>query len=140
VIAVAGVLAGRLRGRARSVVLGLAAGLGFGFVAVGSRVVKSLDPFDLLRDPATYVVAAGGLVAFLFFATALQRGSVTMTTATVVVAETLMPALVGVLLLGDGTRQGFLWVAVVGFALAVAGALALARFGEPSAEPEKASV
>jgi drug/metabolite transporter (DMT)-like permease len=140
VIGVAGVLAGRLRGPARSVALGLAAGLGFGFVAVGSRVVKSLDPFDLLRDPATYVVAAGGLVAFLFFATALQRGSVTMTTATVVVAETLMPALVGVLLLGDGTRQGFLWVAVVGFALAVAGALALARFGEPSAEPEKAAV
>jgi drug/metabolite transporter (DMT)-like permease len=140
VIAAAGVLAGRLRGRARSVALGLAAGLGFGFVAVGSRVVKSLDPLDLLRDPATYVVAAGGLVAFLFFATALQRGSVTMTTGTVVVAETLMPAIVGVLLLDDRTRAGFLWVAVAGFALAVAGALALARFGEPSAEPEKAAV
>jgi hypothetical protein len=45
-----------------------------------------------------------------------------------------------VVLLGDGTRAGFLWVAVVGFALAVAGALALARFGEPSLEPEKAPV
>jgi drug/metabolite transporter (DMT)-like permease len=137
VTGVAGVLAGRLKGQARSVALGVAAGLGFGFVAVGSRVVKSLDPLDLLRDPATYVVAVGGLVAFLFFATALQRGSVTMTTGAVVVVETLMPAVVGVLLLGDGTRHGFLWVAVVGFALAVAGALALARFGEPSAEPEK---
>ena len=133
-------VAGRLRGQARSVGLGLAAGFGFGFVEVGSRVLKSFAPLDLLRDPATYVVAAGGLVAFLFFATALQRGSVTMTTGTVVVVETLMPAVVGVVLLGDGTRAGFLGVAVVGFALAVAGALALARFGEPSAEPEKASV
>jgi drug/metabolite transporter (DMT)-like permease len=136
VIAVAGVLAGRLCDQAvRSSTLGLMAGLGFAFVAVGSRVVTRLAPLDLLRDPATYVVAAGGLVAMLFFATALQRGSVTTTTAAVVVAETLMPATVGVLLLGDRTRHGYAWVAAAGFVLAVAGALALARFGEPSAEP-----
>lgn len=135
VVAVGGMLAGRLRGQARSVGLGLAAGLGFGFVAIGSRVLKSFAPLDLLRDPATYVVAGGGVVALLFFATALQRGSVTTTTAAVVVAETLMPAMVGVFLLGDGTRHGFTWVAVAGFVMAVAGALALARFGEPSAEP-----
>jgi hypothetical protein len=139
-VGVGGALAGRLRGPARSVALGLAAGLGFGFVAIGSRVVGSLAPLDLLRDPATYVVGAGGLVAFLFFATALQGGSVTVTTGTVVVAETLVPALIGVLLLGDRTRPGFVVVAVVGFALAVAGALALARFGEPSADrPAEAS-
>lgn len=136
VIGLAGVLAGRLRGQARSVALGLVAGLGFGFVAVGSRVVRSLNPLDLLHDPATYVVAVGGLAAFLFFATALQRGSVTTTTATVVVAETLMPAVIGVVLLGDGTRHGFVGVAAVGFALALAGALVLARFGEPTPEPE----
>lgn len=136
VVGLGGALAGRLRGAARSVSLGLAAGLGFGFVAVGARVVRSLNFLDLLRDPATYVVAVSGLVAFLFFATALQRGSVTTTTATVVVAETLMPAVLGVVLLGDGTRHGFVWVAAVGFVLAVAGALVLARFGEPAAEPE----
>ncbi|GAA4510109.1 hypothetical protein GCM10023191_072280 [Actinoallomurus oryzae] len=135
VVGVGGAVAGRLRGRARSAALGLAAGLGFGFVAIGSRVVRSLAPWDLIRDPAMYVVAAGGLVAFLFFATALQRGSVTVTTGTVVVAETLVPALVGVLLLGDRTRDGYVGLAAVGFALAVAGALTLARFGEPSAEP-----
>ncbi|MDN3357387.1 hypothetical protein [Actinomadura sp. DC4] len=136
VVAAGGVLAGRLRGQARSVALGLAAGLGFGFVAVGSRVLKSFAPLDVLRDPATYVVAGGGVVALLFFATALQRGSVTTTTAAVVVAETLMPALIGIFLLGDGTRHGYTWVAVAGFVTAVAGTLALARFGEPSAEPE----
>jgi drug/metabolite transporter (DMT)-like permease len=133
VIAVTGLLAGRLRGAGGSAVLGLVAGLGFGFVAIGARVLTSLSPLDLLRDPATYVVAGGGLVAFLFFATALQRGSVTTTTAAVVVAETVMPALIGVALLGDTTRHGYLWAAVAGFSLAVAGALALARFGEPAA-------
>jgi drug/metabolite transporter (DMT)-like permease len=137
VIAIVGVVAGRLRDQAlRSAMLGLTAGFGFGFVAVGSRVLTSLAPLDLLRDPATYVVAAGGLVAMLFFATALQRGSVTTTTAAVVVAETLMPALIGVLLLGDHTRHGYVPVAAVGFALAVTGALTLARFGEPPAEAQ----
>lgn len=133
IIAIAGVLAGRLCGRDQSAVLGLVAGLGFGFVAVGSRLLTSLSPLDVLTDPATYVLACGGLVAFLFLMTALQRGSVTMTTGAVVVAETLMPAVFGVVLLGDGTRQGYLWAAALGFALAVGGALALARFGEPPA-------
>jgi drug/metabolite transporter (DMT)-like permease len=138
VVAAGGMLAGRLRRPARSAALGLAAGFGFGFVAVGSRVLVSLAPLDLLRDPATYVVAGGGVVAMLFLATALQRGSVTTTTGAVVVAETLMPALVGVFLLGDGTRAGFVWVAVAGFVLAVTGALVLARFGEPAADPAPA--
>ncbi|GAA4606185.1 hypothetical protein GCM10023195_22020 [Actinoallomurus liliacearum] len=133
-MAVAGLAAGRLRGETRSAVLGFVAGLGFGFVAIGARVLVSLSPLDLLRDPATYVVAGGGLSAFLFFATALQRGSVTTTTAAMVVAETVVPALVGVFLLGDGTRHGYAWSAVLGFLIAVAGTLALARFGEPAVE------
>ncbi len=139
VIAVAGMAAGRLRGRVRSAALGFVAGLGFGFVAIGARVLTSLHPLDLLRDPATYAVAGGGAVAFLFFATALQRGSVTTTTAAVVVAETLMPAVVGVALLGDHTRHGYAWAAGAGFVLAVAGAVALARFGEPAVEEPAAS-
>lgn len=135
----AGVAAGRLRGQARSAGLGLVAGLGFGFVAIGARVLVSLSPLDLVRDPATYVVVGGGLLAFLFFATALQRGSVTTTTATMVVAETVVPALVGVLLLGDGTRHGFVWSAVLGFLMAVSGTLILARFGEPATETAEMS-
>jgi hypothetical protein len=54
-----------------------------------------------------------------------------------VVGETVGPALIGVLWLGDLTRPGFGWMVVVGFAIAVAGTLALARFGEaPTPERE----
>lgn len=63
-----------------------------------------------------------------------------MTTATagLVIGETIGPALVGVIWLGDRTREGLAWLAVLGFAVAVAGALALARFGEaPVEEPAK---
>lgn len=126
-----GAAAGRLPGTARSVALGLVAGLGFGLVALAARVLTSLNPVDLLTDPASYALAAAGAAALLFYATALQRGSVTSTTAAMVVAETVVPAAVGVVLLGDHTRPGLAPVAAAGFVLAVAATLVLARFGEP---------
>jgi hypothetical protein len=131
---VVGWAAGRFEGHARSIVLGTVSGLGFGVVAIGTRVVTSLNPLDLLGNPATYAVAAGGLVSMLFLATALQKGSVTTTTAAVVVAETCIPAAIGVIVLHDETRRHMTGVAIVGFLLAVAATLALARFGEAPQE------
>ncbi|MCX5368453.1 DMT family transporter [Streptomyces sp. NBC_00015] len=130
-------LAGRrLTGRARALVLGLGAGFGFGVVEVAVRLIDSLDPSELLTDPALYALLLGGCAAFLLLTTALQRGSVTTATAGMVIGETIGPALVGVVWLGDRTREGLGWLAVLGFAVAVAGALALARFGEaPEAAP-----
>lgn len=130
VLAGVGFAAGRLRDPARSAALGLIAGLAFGVVALAVRALPALSPGHLVRDPATYAIVAGGMVAFLFFATGLQRGAVTVTTGAMVVGETVGPAAVGVLLLGDHTRPGYAPLAVAGFVLAVAGALALTRFGE----------
>jgi drug/metabolite transporter (DMT)-like permease len=125
-----GFAAGRLPGRARSALLGLVAGLAFGVVALAVRALPSLSPAHLVGDPAAYAVVGGGVAAFLFFATGLQRGSVTVTTAAMVVGETVLPAAVGILLLGDRTRPGFAPVAVTGFVVTLAATLALARFGE----------
>ena len=115
--------------------LGAIAGLGFGLTALAARSLTNLSPAHLVRDPALYAAVGGGVVAFLFFATGLQRGSVTAVSAAVVVGETALPALVGILALGDHTRSGFVPVAVAGFLLAVAGALVLSRFGEPTSVP-----
>ncbi|MET8170432.1 hypothetical protein ABZT34_40450 [Streptomyces sp. NPDC005329] len=134
-------LAGRrLPGRGRALALGLGAGFGFGVVEVAVRLIDSLDPAELLTDPALYALLLGGGAAFLLLTTALQRGSVTTATAGMVIGETIGPALVGVVWLGDRTREGLGWLAVLGFAVAVAGALALARFGEaPEAAPPAGS-
>lgn len=129
-----GFLGGRLPERGRALLLGLGAGFGFGVVEVAVRLIDSLAPSDLLANPATYALLIGGGAAFLSLTSALQRGSVTTATAGMVIGETIGPALVGVVWLGDRTREGFAWVAVLGFAVAVAGALALARFGEAPAE------
>ncbi len=125
-----GYLVGRAAGRWAPVALGFVAGLGFGIVALAARVVTDLSIGHLVGDPAVYALALGGFASFLFYATALQRGAVTTVTAAVVIGETVLPALVGVYVLGDGTRPGFVPVAVIGFVIAIAGALMLARFGE----------
>ncbi|MFI6338598.1 hypothetical protein [Streptomyces sp. NPDC050535] len=125
-----GVVGGRLPGRGRALVLGLGAGFGFGVVEVAVRLVDDLAVGHLLRNPATYALLIGGGAAFLLLTSALQRGSVTVATAGMVLGETIGPAVVGVVWLGDRTREGLGWLAVLGFAVAVAGALALARFGE----------
>ncbi|QRP49608.1 hypothetical protein [Amycolatopsis sp. FDAARGOS 1241] len=132
VLGLAGIMAGKASRRVRTPALGLIAGLSFGLVAVAGRIIPSFAPLDLLTDPALYLVAVSGGMAMLFFATALQRGSVTTSTAMMVLGETVLPSLIGVLLLGDRTRPGFAAVAVAGFVLAVSAALALARFGEPA--------
>ncbi|WP_191872154.1 hypothetical protein [Streptomyces filipinensis] len=125
---------GRLSGASRALVLGLGAGFGFGVVEVTVRLIDSLAPADLLTNPATYALLIGGGAAFMLLTSALQRGSVTTATAGMVIGETIGPAAVGVVWLGDRTREGLTWLAVLGFAVAVAGALALARFGEAPAE------
>ncbi|WNI26904.1 hypothetical protein [Streptomyces sp. ITFR-16] len=129
-----GTAAGRLPERARALVLGLGAGCGFGVVEVSVRLIDDVAPSALVANPAVYALLVGGGAAFLLLTSALQRGSVTTATAGMVLGETIGPALVGVVWLGDRTRDGLGWLAVTGFAVAVAGALALARFGEAPAD------
>jgi hypothetical protein len=119
----------------RSIGLGLCAGLSFGVVALSARTLTRLEPVRLVREPSVYLLIVSGVLGFLLYTTALQRGSVTTATAAMVVGETTAPAVVGLLVLRDNARPGWAPVAVFGFVLAVAGALSLARFGEPQPSP-----
>lgn len=130
-LALVGLAMSRLPTRGRATGLGFVGGLGFGLVAIAARILPGFAPGELLRDPATYALVGSGVVAFVCFTTALQYGAV-VGTAGLVVGETVVPAAIGVLLLGDVTRPGYWPVAIGGFVLAVASALALGRFGEPT--------
>ena len=105
-------------------------------LAVAARILPGFSPAQLVRSPATYTLAAAGIVSFLMYASALEGGSVTVATAAVVLAETVPPAIVGVVFLGDTTRRGLSGLAVAGFVVAVASAVALARFGEAGDHPQ----
>jgi drug/metabolite transporter (DMT)-like permease len=127
----------RLRGRAGASALGGVAGLQFGVVAIAARILPaSYDPRVLLTDPATYALVIAAPVGLLALSTALQRGTVTQATAPLVVAETVAPALVGLLMFGDAPRAGWGWAAAVGFILAVLGAVSLASHGEVRVEED----
>jgi drug/metabolite transporter (DMT)-like permease len=138
VVLIAGAAAGRLGAQSRALVLGFGAGAGFGVVEVAVRLIDPIDPTKaaFYTNPAVYAVIAGGATGFLLLTSALGRGSVTTATAGMVVGETVGPALVGVAWLGDQTRAGLSWMVVAGFVIAVAGTLALARFGEAPSPAE----
>lgn len=142
-LVVAGMGAGQLPNTLRTPLLGLISGLEFGAMGLAIRVIPARHGVHgMLADPAPYTVVVAGVAAAWFYAAALQRGGVVAATAMMLVAETLPPSVIGVLVLGDGARHGWAPVAVVGFFVAVCGALALARFGELEAhgrtEPEPA--
>ncbi|OBJ79857.1 hypothetical protein A9W97_29215 [Mycobacterium gordonae] len=137
VVFIAGAAAGRLPDRPRALALGLSAGTGFGLVEVGVNLIDSLDPTKaaFYANPALYASAVGGAAGFLLLTSALHRGSVTTAVAGMVVGETVLPAIIGVVWLGDQTRDGLGWMVAAGLGVAVAATLVLARFGEtPSTE------
>lgn len=145
-LAALAVPAARMSGAKSAAALGAIAGLAFGATSVAARmlpgdlgvdtILTELD--DLIANPATYALLVAAVIALTAYSTALQRGTVTQATAPLVVGETVAPAIVGIVMLGDRPREGWDWVAAIGFALAVGGALSLARHGEiPEDEPAR---
>lgn len=130
----------RLLGSRAAVPAGLIAGVLYGAMAVGVRVVDGLDPFRagiLLADPAWWTIVIAGLGGFYLFTVALQLGSVNGAAAALVAGETVVPGIIGVVLLGDSAERGLGWLVALAFVGAVAGAVSVAIFGaaEPTASP-----
>ncbi len=112
---------------------GLAAVSGLAFGALGFASRTLVVPDHLLRlvgEPTFWAVLGYGALGVLLFSAALQRGSVTTSVALAFGIETTVPALAGLLLLGDQARPGYGVVAAVGFVLALGGSLLLAKYAE----------
>jgi drug/metabolite transporter (DMT)-like permease len=125
-------ISGHLRTLGSPAALGALSGLCYGVGAISIRVIVSFTPAHLVGDPAAWAGLITAVAGVLTYATALQRGSVTAATGALTAAETLVPATVGALLLGEHSRHGWWPVAVLGFVLTVGGAVLLSRFGEGS--------
>jgi drug/metabolite transporter (DMT)-like permease len=140
VVVAGGVASSRRDDHFAAIGLAACAGLGFAGTAIAGRALSIPTPaWHLAGAPVAIALVAYGACGLLMFASALQRGAVTATSAVMLGVETMIPAIVGLTLLGDRTRPHFAIVAALGFALTVGAALALARYTEPvTAEPARA--
>jgi drug/metabolite transporter (DMT)-like permease len=122
-------VASRSQGIVGTAVLGLTGGFGYAVVGISARLLPdSLTLPHLVRSPATYSLACGGVLAFFLYSLALQRGSVTAATTSLITTQTVTPAVVGVILLGDHVRHGWWPGAAIGFLITAAAAIVLVRF------------
>lgn len=119
VLTLASIAARRMTGP----VLGLLAGLGYAGSAISVRGVGT--PVEAAGVAAALAVPSFSLVAFWLYSLGMHGAAVPSTTASLIVAQTFVPAAVGVALLGDGVRNGWWPVVVVGMVLSTSGAVVL---------------
>jgi drug/metabolite transporter (DMT)-like permease len=131
VVVAAGVFAARMPDPRGGLTLAACAGLGFTGTAIAARALHVPTPlWHIAFSPIAIALLLYGACGMLMFASALQRASVTASSAVTFAVETIVPSIVGFAALGDRTRPHFAAVAAFGFCITVAASLALARYSE----------
>jgi hypothetical protein len=122
-----GVVALRPGGARSGGALAIIAGLAFAGTGIASRILSNVRSIhDVVVAPASYALVVFGIAGTAFFAAALQRIAVTTATAALFGVETLAASAVGLAVLGDSTRPGFVVPTVIGFVITLGCAVGLA--------------
>lgn len=111
----------------RSVVTGGVAGLAFAGAALCARAMPAVrGPAGLVTEPVAWALVAYGVIGMLAYAHALLHGQVGPVTASLWVTEIVVPALIGVAILGDRARPGWTPVVVLASTAAIGATIVLA--------------
>jgi hypothetical protein len=116
----------------RAVVMSFLAGLAYSATAVAVRMIDVEGSTgtlirEILTDPVVWTMVAFAVLGLALYTVALGRGAVGPVVAVLAVTETLVPGVLGLILLGDEVRPGW-WPAFgLGLALALGGVVVLAR-------------
>lgn len=115
-----------------SVLIACLAGLAYSGTAVAVRLVDVGGSAEdvvraLITNPVIWALVGYAALGLGLYTVALARGSVGPVVAVLAVTETLAPGLLGLVLLGDGIRSGWVVPFVVGLVLALGGVVVLAR-------------
>lgn len=122
----------RDRGRG-AVVLSIAAGLGFGGVGVAARLLEVPSPVSALAtDGIAWALVVHAGLATVAYGLALSRGRVTTVAALTFATETVVPAVIGLVALGDRVVSGHAPAAALAFVVTLGGCIALAGRAEPA--------
>ncbi|MEP7054813.1 MAG: hypothetical protein ABI912_06155 [Actinomycetota bacterium] len=123
--------AARVPARYAAAACAAVSGLAFTGMGVAARILVLPDPlWRVALAPVALALLGYGVIGLLLYAAALERGSVTTVTAILFAVETVLPAALGLALLGDRARHGYAVAAAAGFICTVGAALALAGRAE----------
>jgi len=117
------------RGKSYLSAIGIAvtSGLAFGGTSVIGRIFDFSHPlWHTVYSPLVIALIASGGLGILLFSIALQRAQATVTNAVMTASQTLIPAIVGILFLGDSARHGLHYLVIIGTAITLCGLIALA--------------
>lgn len=121
------VRASHVGGNRGSALLGVVSGLSDSGMALCARAIN-VDvhhPLALATDPLALALVPFAVIGVVAFAGALQRGAASAALACQLAVVTVVPSGLGLLLLGDRTRAGFVPLMVVGFVVTVSTLLVL---------------
>ena len=120
-------------------VLGVLAGSCFSVVGLCVRALAGGGPHHgweaLLHRPLLWTIPVAGFAGLHLSTVALTKSSVVAVTSALIASEVVVAGILGVTLAGDHAKPGLAWLALLGVAMVLVGALDLARF---SAELEGA--
>jgi drug/metabolite transporter (DMT)-like permease len=130
-IACMGYILARNTRQLASVGLMILAGLAFGTTSVIGRIfTPSVPLWHTIYSPLILGLVASGVLGILMFSIALQRAQATVANAVMTASQTLIPAAIGIVFLGDQARQGRWYLAVLGSVLSL-GAIGYLAFEQP---------
>ncbi len=119
--------------------LGVLAGSCFSVVGLCVRALAGGGPHHgweaLLHRPLLWTIPVAGFAGLHLSTVALTKSSVVAVTSALIASEVVVAGILGVTLAGDHAKPGLAWLALLGVAMVLVGALDLARF---SAELEGA--
>jgi drug/metabolite transporter (DMT)-like permease len=126
-IAAAGYFLARRTGQVAAIGLAVLGGLAFGGTSVVGRIFVFSQPlWHTIYSPLVLALIANGILGILLFSIALQRSHATVVNATMTSSQTLIPALVGIVFLGDSARNGMWYLVAIGTGLSICGFILLA--------------
>lgn len=127
VLAAAGFIAIKLSNKAGAFILSSLSGVAFGGVSVIGRLLVYPSPVWLIyKNPLLWAMAAFGALGLYHFTAALQRTLATTANGVMLSAQTVIPLLVGIFLLGDTARNGLWGLVWAGCALVTVGCVYIA--------------
>jgi hypothetical protein len=115
----------KVSGARGSALLGGVSGLSDGGMALCARALHHHTVTGLLTDPLAIALIPFTIVGVVAFAASLQRGAVSIALACQQAALTVIPSVIGLLVLGDKARHGYVVVTYAGFVITVLVVLAL---------------